>query len=202
MLVHKEIEIKKVMIGNKQFVKVSNLWDDEEGKNSTFFKPVVCFFCRKPITKFEGKDPDAIVIHSLDNNHDNWSPENKTPAHRGCHSKFHSSGEKNPMFGVDRSGKNNPFFGKTHKPESVEKMRLVKLGERNPMFGKHPSPEHRKKLRLAKLGKALSKETKKKIKNSNKKFWDNTTPEQRAEHGRQTIEGTKRAKLRREKNEF
>jgi group I intron endonuclease len=35
-----------------------------------------------------------------------------------------------------RSGKQNPFFGKTHAPETLEKMRAASTGKNNPNFGK------------------------------------------------------------------
>lgn len=76
-----------------------------------------------------------------------------------------AKGENNPMFGVNRSGENNPMFGKkrpdvaarigelhpmfgrTHRPDSLLKMRDVKLGEQNSMFGKSGplSPAFREK---------------------------------------------------------
>ena len=38
------------------------------------------------------------------------------------------------------SGENNPFWGKSHKPEVIVKLQLRK-GEANPMFNKQKSPE-------------------------------------------------------------
>ena len=227
MLVHKKIKIKKVMFGNIQFVKVTNL-RDEEGKNQTFFKPAVCYFDGKSITKFEGQDSDSLLIHSLDGNHENWAPENKVLTHHGCHQRFHCNGEK------------NPFFNKHHKPESIEKMVLAKTGENNPnfgkrgkgtpMYGKHHKSETKKKIgevsqqmwnsmtpeerkeRNRKVSEGVKqnwdnmvseqrKERGRKSGEGKKLYWANMTPEERVEHGRRTSEGRKRAKLRREKNE-
>lgn len=50
---------------------------------------VVCHFCGEEITKLWGRESDALGIHSLDGNHNNWELENKVPAHNGCHSKYH-----------------------------------------------------------------------------------------------------------------
>ena len=124
-----------VMVGDKQFVEVTS-FKDEEGKIHSFFKPAICFFDHRPIIKFEGWESDSLCIHSLDGNHENMAPENKEPAHIGCHSKFHNNdrnGEKNPMFEVHRYGKDAPFFGKKHKSETIEKIREANLGEKNPM---------------------------------------------------------------------
>ena len=42
-------------------------------------------------------------------------------------------GENNPNFGNHKlAGTNHPFFGKKHKPESLEKIRNSKLGKPNP----------------------------------------------------------------------
>lgn len=49
---------------------------------------ITCFFCGEEITKF-GMGSKLLVIHSLDGNHDNWDPENKVSAHKGCHMKYH-----------------------------------------------------------------------------------------------------------------
>lgn len=56
---------------------------------------VGCYFCGEEIMKFEGMARDALAIHSLDGNHENWDSINKVPAHLGCHSSFHNRGEKN-----------------------------------------------------------------------------------------------------------
>jgi len=55
---------------------------------------VRCYFCSKEIMKFDTYARDAVVIHSLDENHENWNFFNKVPAHGGCHSVFHNRGEK------------------------------------------------------------------------------------------------------------
>ena len=53
--------------------------------------PILCYFCGKEINQLEGCNPESLAIHSLDDNHENWDPSNKTPAHLKCHSSFHSS---------------------------------------------------------------------------------------------------------------
>lgn len=52
-----------------------------------------CHFCGEEVTKFKGRDRDSLAIHSLDGDHENWDPQNKVPTHRGCHSRYHSTGE-------------------------------------------------------------------------------------------------------------
>jgi 5-methylcytosine-specific restriction endonuclease McrA len=63
---------------------------------SSFPKPMLCYFCGEPVTLLNGKKAESIAIHSLDGNHNNWDPKNKTPTHRSCHSKWHSTGDRNP----------------------------------------------------------------------------------------------------------
>lgn len=36
------------------------------------------------------------------------------------------SGDKNPMFGVDKNGDKNPMFGRRHSPETIEKIRKAR----------------------------------------------------------------------------
>lgn len=48
------------------------------------------------------------------------------------------------------AGKNNPMFGKTHKQETIKKMREVRIGKYNgknsPLKGRKFSEEHKKKI--------------------------------------------------------
>ena len=60
-------------------------------------------------------------------------------------SKAHS-GENHPMFGADRSGKNNPFFGKKHSKETKQKLSKKFSGKGNPMWGKNHSDETKMKI--------------------------------------------------------
>jgi group I intron endonuclease len=81
---------------------------------------------------------------------------------------------------ADVNGENNPFFGKHHSAESIEKMSIVKIGkvasvatkeklsiihsgENNSFFGKHHSAESIEKMSIAKIGKKMSEETKTKL---------------------------------------
>ena len=50
----------------------------------------LCYFCGKSITKIRGKDPDSLAIHSVDGNHNNFTPSNKVPSHFSCHSRYHA----------------------------------------------------------------------------------------------------------------
>ena len=81
--------------------------------------------------------------------------------------------------GASLKGERNPFYGKTHSPESFQKMKLFKTGNKI-NSNRVVSAEHRKKLSDAlkgrknpsisqKLtGRKLSAETKKKISEANK----------------------------------
>jgi len=68
-------------------------------------------------------------------------------------------GYNNPMFGVHRFGKNNPFYGKKHSEESKRKIKEnhknVK-GKNHPFYGKHHSKETKDIMRLLKIDKKLS----------------------------------------------
>lgn len=62
--------------------------------------PQTCVLCFEEITKKNGKDSDSLCFHSLDDDHDNWSWNNKVPMHFGCHVRYHTTG-----IGLDRSAK-------------------------------------------------------------------------------------------------
>jgi len=87
--------------------------------------------------------------------------------------------ETKKLWSEQRTGQNNPFFGKTHSEEFKEKQRLLKLGtkhteetkklwseqrtgENNSFFGKTHSEEFKEKQRKNKKGKKDSPETKEK----------------------------------------
>jgi hypothetical protein len=76
----------------------------------------------------------------------------------------------------DQHGENNPFFGRKHSPQTIEKLRLKQLG-------KKPSEETRRKLSETGKGRIRSEETRKKLSEalkgrpgtwSGKKLPDNT----------------------------
>lgn len=52
----------------------------------------------------------------------------------------------------DVSGKKNPFYGRKHSKESIQKMREAKLGKKNVRYGVHLSDETKKKIGDAQLG--------------------------------------------------
>ena len=87
-------------------------------------------------------------------------------------------GEGNPFYGKKHSketiekirvkkigkmtGKDNPFYGKKHPPEVIERIRQANIGKPATFKGKHHTEEAKQKLRLAQLGRKQSEETKQK----------------------------------------
>ena len=64
-----------------------------------FPKPVLCTHCGSVVDDLEStREPMSLAIHSVDGNHENWNPLNKTPMHLRCHSSFHNAGENNPRY--------------------------------------------------------------------------------------------------------
>ena len=65
------------------------------------------------------------------------------------------------------SGKKNPFYGKKHSAETLEKLaqfgRQRCSGDGNPFYGKKHSEESKEKMRVYRTGKHLSEDTKAKI---------------------------------------
>lgn len=123
---------------------------------------ILCHFCNEPITKLSGFVSDSLTIHSLDGNHDNWDPDNKVPAHRRCHSRYHMEnmkkwvGDSNPMKRPEVRAKHLESVG-TPKNRAVHSERMK--GNNNPMkdpevaarvaktlTGRPHSEEHNRKL--------------------------------------------------------
>ena len=81
------------------------------------------------------------------------------------HSRLHSEGENNPLFGKHHTeesrkkmsealkGENNPFYGKHHTDKTRRKMSEVKKGENNPFYGKHHTDKTRRKMSESHKGK-------------------------------------------------
>lgn len=77
------------------------------------------------------------------------------------HSAYHSTGEKNPMYGTHRSGEESPRYGKRHSEETKQKMRDNHAdfsGENNPMYGVHliVSDATRAKMSASRMGHPVS----------------------------------------------
>lgn len=64
--------------------------------------------------------------------------------------------------GGSMCGERNPFFGKTHNPETIERVRIKKIGK-SVNKGAYQSPEKRAKISAALKGRKVSDETKEKI---------------------------------------
>jgi len=61
------------------------------------------------------------------------------------------------------SGKDHPYYGKTHTTEARRKMSEAKSGEKNPYYGRKLSDEHIQKMSEAHKGKTHSEETRRKM---------------------------------------
>ena len=69
----------------------------------------------------------------------------------------------------DRTGANNPNFGKTFSESTRERMRDAHLGMQSYWMGKHLSENHKKKIGDSQRGRTLPVETRKKISNGHKR---------------------------------
>ena len=68
-----------------------------------------------------------------------------------------------------RTGESNPFYGKHHDPETIEKNRQAHLGKPAWNKGVPMSDEMKKKLSHARKGRKLSEETKRKMSEAHRK---------------------------------
>jgi hypothetical protein len=68
-------------------------------------------------------------IHKTLEIHKNYKPTEETKLRQSVVMKGRYSGNKNPMFGRNRTKENNPMFGKTHSKDTIEKMKLSFVGK-------------------------------------------------------------------------
>ncbi len=84
-----------------------------------------CHFCGEEVFKLYGKERDSLVIHSLDDNHYNYNPENKAPAHNRCHGIYNGTGKK-------------------PTPETIMKLTKSRLGSKNHNWKGDKASDHAK----------------------------------------------------------
>lgn len=137
----------------------------------------------------------GYVIHHIDGDPLNDNINNLEKMTLSDHSKMHSTGEGNAMYGSKRVGELNPFFQKKHSEKSLKKMSeshkgtkatletRIKMsnsrkGDKNPMYGvpspmtgKHHGEETKKKISDYNKNRVFSEETKKKMSESAKNKW-------------------------------
>jgi len=126
--------------------------------------PQICYFCGKEITKKHGWDSDSLAFHSLDEDHSNWSKDNKVPAHIRCHNSYHNLGDKNPMKRSEVAAKvsaahKGRVFSEEHKRKLSEGRKGKCTGAKNPS----KRPEVRAKISEALKGRVFSEEHKRRI---------------------------------------
>jgi len=88
------------------------------------------------------------------------------PTNREYHSligKLQWDDEKRLELSIRYTGEGNPFYGKHHSEETLEKL----SGENNGMYGKHHTEESRKKMSDSRMGHIVTEETRAKISASN-----------------------------------
>ena len=127
-----------------------------------FGVPLICHFCGEEVSKLKGTESDALAIHSLDGNHDNLDPENKTPSHFDCHSRYHHIGRKHTpesrmKLRKASLGKKHTLetkmklrklaLGRKHTPETIMKMRKSQLGEKSWSWKGNEASDHAKYMR-------------------------------------------------------
>lgn len=107
-------------------------------------EPIFCYFCNEGITLLHGRPRNnSLIIHSLDRNHENWSFDNKVPAHHNCHMRFNNKGEKCNFYGKP----NKTMLGQKHTLETKLKISLTRIGHKNPNWKGDDTSEGAKRAR-------------------------------------------------------
>lgn len=84
-----------------------------------------------------GKIPDGYVIHHKNEDKTNNCIMNLQLMTNQEHTIYHNK---------QRTGKNNPFFGKKHSKKTKKLLSTHKKGKNNPHYGTHLSEEHKQKI--------------------------------------------------------
>lgn len=96
-------------------------------KQSEFVKTIKCKKCGC----FAGKNHDCKKIaEKQSRTRKRLISEGKITSIFGKDIKAGWKGKANGMYGRDRSGKNNPMYGKKHKPETIEANRQKQIGNK------------------------------------------------------------------------
>lgn len=108
-------------------------------------------------------------------------PNEETRAKIGAHSatRVHTEETKQKMR-QSHLGEKNHFYGKSHTPETIEKLKTscsaANSGENNYWFGKKLSDEHRAALSAVRKGskpKPLTEDGRRRISEAKKLYWEN-----------------------------
>lgn len=81
---------------------------------------------------------------------------------KGKNAGKHLLEETKEKIRISTTGSNNHFYGKTHKPDTSQKMSLALIGNKR-FLGKKHSGESRDRMRIAKIGRSLTREHRKKL---------------------------------------
>ena len=78
---------------NKQYLKWKSYEQKRPRELASLQGNFYCCFCGEEIMKLSGKDSDSLAIHSVNGDHNDWTPENKVAAHISCHGRYHNIGK-------------------------------------------------------------------------------------------------------------
>lgn len=141
---------------------------------------IICHFCGEEITEKYGMKSESLLIHSLDDDHDNWDQDNKVPTHRGCHMRYHMNNMSDEsrqkisdaLTGVPKSEEHRQSLSNAMKGESaIESNRkgwITRHKRYGPLGFKEENPMKRPEI-AAKVSKKLT--GRKHGSERNKKAW-------------------------------
>lgn len=143
----------KSYIGLKHFNKTGVKWDEYLGSGKilkqaiekygedSFYKIIVCF--AKTEEELANLEKLIIKVNDAVNNKEFY---NISEGGHGGDTFAGYTEEEFKKYCDNLKGENNPFYGKKHSKESVEKMLKKRTGEKHWLYGKHMPEGTKKKL--------------------------------------------------------
>jgi len=135
----------------------------------------ICYFCGKPIIELNGKGKNSLIVHHVNGDDSDNSPENRVFSHHSCHTTYHVKLHPDLVEKFQKAG-TNANKGKSRPTHSKTMIEWHKNHE-HPMTGRKPSLE-----------------TINKMKKGRQEWWNSLTKEQRSKF--QTEKIFKRWKVR------
>lgn len=135
---------------------------DENGNEHFEYGKYIIFVTEEWHSNYH-KDSEETKQRKSDASKKRWEDPDYRESQTAAIIKVWSDDDRRRKRSAAYTGKGNPFYGKHHSKETLEKL----SGENNGMYGKHHTEDSRKKMSDSRMGHIVTEETRAKISASN-----------------------------------